>query len=116
MFCSQPLIPLASVRNTTTHDCGFTRTVDVHVDGLVVAFRLQKEQLGNHQTCHRVIDLSRGIKKQQQKQTLFWSHVNRKIVISSLSFIRNTYRTHNTNDSFSEEARIDVIGSFSSTL
>lgn len=63
MFCSQPLIPPASVRNMTTHDCGLTGTVDVHVDGFVVAFRLQKEQLGNDQTCHRVIDLSRGIKK-----------------------------------------------------
>lgn len=66
MFCSQPLIPPASVRNTATHDCGFTRTVDVHVDGFVVAFRLQKEQLGNNQTCHRVVDLSRGMKTKKQ--------------------------------------------------
>lgn len=60
--CKHPLVPPAPACMIKTLHCGFTRTVDVHVDGFVVAFRLQKEQLGNDQTCHRVVDLSRGDK------------------------------------------------------
>lgn len=34
-----------------------TRAVDVHVDGLLVALRLQEQQLGDNQAGHAVIDL-----------------------------------------------------------
>lgn len=36
-----------------------TWAVDVHVDGLVVALRLQEQQLGDHQAGDSVIDLRR---------------------------------------------------------
>jgi len=43
-----------------------TGTVDVHVDGFVVALRLEIEQLGDHQTGHGVIDLREEERRQRK--------------------------------------------------
>lgn len=93
-----------------------TRTVDVHVNRLVVALRLEKEQLSDHQRSYRVIDLDkerdRKTDRKRLKKGLSENHFR---FFRVFPFIL-TYWTHNTNDSLSKQPWVDVICTLSSAL
>ncbi len=47
-----------------------TRTVDVHVNRLVVALRLEKEQLSDNQRSYGVIDLDKERDRKTERKHL----------------------------------------------